>query len=303
METAGVQFFYLCAAIVVPILLARFVIRADWRTVRNASLVWYGVLFLPFAVTANEEWLGWGLIIALFSSFWGIPLLSLILKLWGPLSAKFGLAAAGTAPRPYWGRVWLAVMSAAALWVLGIHAFNFWRAQRDLDASVHFLRQMFAVPEEAVVREARRLGKVTLEIPRGEAIVQLTPVQFESFRARMEADRAWPGAGARIGGAPLGVTSPETIRWRALPATFKVDGHSNRWSRLTAEPVEGIRNGRFMCLFLSELERDRRAEHANKDAPRYAARDCADVAPEVRGGREALAALDFDSRTLYMIIQ
>jgi hypothetical protein len=303
MKTAGVLFFYLCAAIFVPILLARFVIRADWRTIRNASFLWYGVLFIPGAVTANEEWLGGGLILAIFSSFWAIPLLSLILKRWGLLSAKFGLAAAGTAHSPFWARVRLTVMSAAALWIVGVIAFNFWRDQRDLDASVNFLRQMFAVPEGAIVREARRLGKVTLEIPRGEVIVQLTPVQFESFRARMEADRAWPGAGARIGGAPLEVTSPETIRWRALSATFKVDGHFNRWSRLTAKPVDGIRNGRFMCLFLWELERDMRAKHANKDTPRYAARDCADVAPEVHRGREALAALDFDYRTLYMIIQ
>lgn len=306
METAGVLFFYLCAAIFVPILLARFVIRADWRSIRNASFLWYGVLFLPGAVTANEEWLGSGLILAIFSSFWAIPLLSLILKLWGLLSgrlrATFGLAAAGTARSPFWARVRLTVMSAAALLIVGVVAFNFWRNQRDLDASVQVLRQMFAVPEGAVVRKARRLGEAPVETPRVEAILQLTPAQFESFRARMEADRAWPGVGARFRGAPLDVTSSETIRWRALPATFRVDGNLIGWSRLTGPPVEGIRNGRFMCLSLWELERDRRAKRANKDAPHYAARDCAGVEAKVRLGYGALAALDLDSRTLYMII-
>jgi hypothetical protein len=309
MATAGVLLFYLCAAIVVPILLARFVIRADWRTIRNASLLWYGCLFLPGAVTANEELLGWALLIATFSSFWAFPLLSLILKLWRRIGATDGQAAAGTAHRPFWIRIPLAIMSpsqwsVAALLLVGVVGFVIWRDQRDLDASVHILRQMFAVPEGATVRNARLLIKAPVETPRVEAIVQLTPVQFESFRARMEVDRAWPGAGASYDDAPLAVTSPETIRWRGLPAKFKVGMKSfAKWSRLTAAPVEGIRNGRVLCLSLRRFQRDMRAERENKDAPRYTARDCADVAPDERAGLLALAALDFDSRTLYMIIR
>lgn len=311
METVGIFSFYFCAAIFVPILLARFVVRADWRTIRNAGFLWYGVLVvigLSGSVQTKGEGLGWTLILATFCSFWGLPALALIFKLWGLLGATSGQAAVGTARHPFWARFPLSVMSplqwaVAALLLVGVVAYSFWRDQRDLNASVHVLRQMFAVPEGAVVREARRLTEAPVETPRVEAIVQLTPVQFEGFRARMEADRAWPGANARFGGAPLDVTSPETIRWRALPAKIKVGKHWTHWSRLTAAPVEGIRNGRVLCLSLRRSARNTHAESGIEDSPHYVAQDCADVAPDERGGLVALAALDLDSRTLYMIIE
>lgn len=308
MQHIGFILFYLCAAIFVPILLARFVMRADWRTIRNACFLWYGVLVLPGALTASSETLGWAVILAMYLSIPVVPVLSLILKLWGRLGAMGGQDPAGTVRRPFWVRVPLAVMSplqwaVAALVVVGVVGFVFWRDQRDLDASVDVLRQMFAVPEGAAVLEARRLSEAPVETPRVEAIAQLTPVQFEHFRALMNADRAWPGAGARFGGAPFDVTSPETIRWRALPASIKVGKKIGGWSRLTKAPVESIRNGRVLCLSLRSLPRVTRAERADKDAPHYAARDCADVAPEETGGLVALAALDLDTRTLYMIIR
>ncbi len=111
MQHAGPVFFYLCAAIFVPVLLARFVIRADWLTIRNASFLWYGALVLPGAVTVSSELLGWALILAMFMSFWVLPLLSLMLKLWRLLGARGGPAAPGTARRPFSARVPLAVTS------------------------------------------------------------------------------------------------------------------------------------------------------------------------------------------------
>jgi hypothetical protein len=316
MQHVGPIFFGLCVGVVVPILLARFVMRADWRTIRNVCFLWYGSLVIVFVVggLANaEEVAAWAPIFALLMSIWVVPALSLILKLWGRLGATGGQAAAGSARRPFWARAPLAVMSplqwaVAALLLVGGVGFAFWQDHRDLNASVHVLRQMFAVPEGAVVLEASRLTETSAERPQVEAIVQLTPAQFEGFRARMEGDQIWPGAGARFGGAPLRVTSPETVRWRpAMPARITVGRSFANWSRLTEAPVRSIRNGRVLCLSLRSLvlntHAERSAARANKDYPRYVAVDCADVAPDEGRGVVALAALDLDSRMLYMIIR
>lgn len=69
---------YLCAAAIIPVALARFLVRADWRTVRNACLVWYGFLVIAFGA-AGQEGLGWALIFAMFYSIPAVPLISLVL--------------------------------------------------------------------------------------------------------------------------------------------------------------------------------------------------------------------------------
>ena len=76
---------YLCVAGVLPIVLARFVVRAEWRVVRNTCLIWYGFLLLAFGSHGSQEGFGWALIFAMFFSILAVPLIALLLKGWNRL--------------------------------------------------------------------------------------------------------------------------------------------------------------------------------------------------------------------------
>ena len=73
-------FVYVCAALVVPILLARVVVRAEWRTIRNACFLWYGFLMLVLGGFEGAEGFGWVLIMAMFWSIPAVPVISLVMK-------------------------------------------------------------------------------------------------------------------------------------------------------------------------------------------------------------------------------
>lgn len=81
---------YLGAALVVPVLIARFILRAEWRMVRNACIIWYSLLVLIFGGPFKPEALGWAMIFAMYFSILAIPLLSLILKLGSFVWTRFG---------------------------------------------------------------------------------------------------------------------------------------------------------------------------------------------------------------------
>jgi hypothetical protein len=70
-------FVYSCIALIVPVLLARFLVRADWRTIRNACLIWYGFLFLAFGAGTSAEAVGWAMIFAMYFSVLAVPLVAL----------------------------------------------------------------------------------------------------------------------------------------------------------------------------------------------------------------------------------
>lgn len=69
-------------AIVVPVVVARFVVRSDWRMIRNACLIWYGFLLLSSGAMASADGFGWALILAMYFSILAIPLLALAFRLW-----------------------------------------------------------------------------------------------------------------------------------------------------------------------------------------------------------------------------
>jgi hypothetical protein len=77
---------YSCIAVAVPVVLARFVVRAEWRTIRNACLFWYGFLFIAFGAGTSAEAVGWAMIFAMYFSIVAVPLVALVLSSWGWLA-------------------------------------------------------------------------------------------------------------------------------------------------------------------------------------------------------------------------
>jgi hypothetical protein len=74
---------FLSIAVVVPVVIARLVVRADWRAIRNACLVWYRFLALASGAFMGGDRLGWAMIPAMFLSVLAVAILALAFKLWG----------------------------------------------------------------------------------------------------------------------------------------------------------------------------------------------------------------------------
>lgn len=81
MEQLPAIFGYALIAVLVPVLIARVVVGADWRTVRNACLIWYGLLLLAFGGLTSAEGFGWAMIFAMFWSIPALPVVALAVKL------------------------------------------------------------------------------------------------------------------------------------------------------------------------------------------------------------------------------
>lgn len=88
MDDLGGLFVYLCAALFVPIILARYVVRAQWRTVGYACAIWYGFLLLAFGAFAGGDGLGWAMIFAMFYSIPAVPIIALLFRIWNWLRRR-----------------------------------------------------------------------------------------------------------------------------------------------------------------------------------------------------------------------
>lgn len=82
-------FWLLVPSMVVPILVARFLLRGTWTEIVQAYGIWI-VLWFLFGLlhglgrgsrSAYDEGFGWAIILGLFLPAFGIPILVLVLKL------------------------------------------------------------------------------------------------------------------------------------------------------------------------------------------------------------------------------
>ena len=203
MEQLPDIFIYVCAALVVPIVVARLVVRAEWRTIRNACLVWYGFLMLVLGGFKSTEGFGWVLIMAMFWSIPAVPVISLVMKVWKRLGESSMDTAAVRAERPIWARFPIARMSPAqwsmtALLLAGIALFAYWQDQRDLNARADILRQYFGLSVDTTFADVRRMSKSSITTPRIEAIVRFSDSQFRAYRDSLDNLRIWTLETARF---------------------------------------------------------------------------------------------------------
>lgn len=307
MEQLPGIFIYACAALVVPIVLARVVVRADWRTIRNACLLWYGFLMLVLGGYRSAEGFFWVLIIAMFWSIPAVPVISLVMKVWTRLGGHSQDANTTRGDRPVWARFPLARMSPAqwsvtALLLAGFVLFAYWQDQRDLSARAEVLRQYFGLSDDTRFADVRRISKSSTVTPRVEAIVRFSDAQFRVYRDSLDDSRKWPLNTAKYDDASVDVVAPGTIKWRDLPfPTYAGDRRVN-WYNLSRKEAASMRQGRVLCIALKRKKTGTQAELRDPTVPRYSARDCADLARTDGGTTVVLGALDFETRSLHMII-
>lgn len=79
-----IYFFLLCAFFFVPIGISKWPIRASWRSIGIAYLVWYVflVLFMSGGSSWNERF-SWAILMAMLYSIVGIPVITLVMRLIG----------------------------------------------------------------------------------------------------------------------------------------------------------------------------------------------------------------------------
>lgn len=297
---------YFCVAIVVPIVLARFVVRADWRTVGYASLIWYGFLSLTTGGFLNQEALGWVFILAMFLSIPALPVIALVLKGWNWLGRSDASVTSMGATLPWLQRFPLSLLSPAqwsaiVLLVTGGFLGTHWYEQRDLNARAGLAGRFLGLPSGTRFASFQSSNSPATA-PSIAAIVRFTKPQFDSFVAQLDQAPPWRQGPPHYDGAPIEVVSPETIEWRDGPLLERAGNKFVSWNNLSAEEMRRFKRGRALCIALQRKPGSYRSTHS-RDAPRYVAKDCSEPAKTERVSRIVLGALDFDTRTLHMIIK
>jgi hypothetical protein len=207
------------------------VVRADWKIIRNACILWYGFLFLAFAGFKSEEHFGWVLIFAMFFSIPVVPVVSLVLKHWKLLRKTAAPATPSSAARPFWARFTLVRMSptkwtATGLLLVGGILFVSWQDRQDIKTRTNVLRQFFALPADIQFTDVNRISKSAAINPRIEAIAQFTAPQWDAYLKQTEQTVPWPLINALLEGKPLDLAAVENLKWQEQPLPELVGNHS-----------------------------------------------------------------------------
>lgn len=189
-----------------------------------------------------------------------------------------------------------------ALVLVGFSLLVYWQDQRDLSARADVLRQFFGLPTETEFADIRVISKSSVRAPRVEAVVRFTEQQFEDFADNLDSSGIWRQAAPWYDGAPVEADPAENLRWRDPPVPAHAGDRPVSWTRLSAADVAKLQRGRVLCIALQRKPGSDRNEHAVRQAPRFAAKDCSQLAPTEAVATLVLGALDFDTRTLHMVI-
>lgn len=303
MDQLGSLLLVILVGVVVRVAIVRFGVRASWRTVLYTCLTWFGLALI--LTGGSRDALGW-LPIALIYTFPAVPIIALALTIW----RRLGRSEIGTSPTgsgiPWLQRLPLSLASPAqwsaiALLVTGGFLGSYWYEQRDLNARAELAGRFLGLP--AGTRFAAfQSSNSSADAPSIAAIVRFTKPQFDAFVAQFDQAPPWQQGPPHYDGAPVEVVSPETITWRDGPLLKRAGNQVVSWNNLSADEMRKFKRGRALCIALQRKPGSTRSTHS-KDAPRYVAKDCSEPATTERVSRIVVGALDFDTRTLHMIVK
>ena len=188
-----------------------------------------------------------------------------------------------------------------AVLVAGYFLGTYWYEQRDLNARAELAGRFLGLPAGTKFASFQSSNSPATA-PRIAAIVRFTKPQFESFIAQLDNAPLWPQGPPHYDGAPVEVVSPETIKWRDGPLPAQAGNRFVSWNNLSAAEMRRLQRGRALCIALQRKPGINRSTKSG-DMPRYAANDCSEPAKTDRVAVIVQGALDFDTRTLHMIIK
>jgi len=85
MEILAIILFNLSIYIFIPVIIARVLLYAEWRTIGNAYVLWYVFLFVVFGKAGLQD----VLMVALLWSIPAVPVITLVLQLSNSLRSWF----------------------------------------------------------------------------------------------------------------------------------------------------------------------------------------------------------------------
>jgi hypothetical protein len=293
-------------AVFVPLALARLIVRADWKIIRNSCMLWYGFLLLAFEGFKSAEHFGWALTFAIFFSIPAVPLLSLILKLWKRLG-KTPAPTVTSQARHWWSRFTLGRMSpaqwtVASLILVGGILYVSWRDQQDINIRTAVLRTFFALPADIQFTDVNRISKSAPTNPRIEAVAEFTEPQWAAYLQQANQTAQWSLKNVALEDKPLDLASAGNLSWRPSPLPDMVRDHSIRWSKLFSERVSAIRNVRWLCIALRIKRWDERGEGDRSKLPEYAALDCSSISLRQSVSKLVIGVLDLDTKTIHIVM-
>lgn len=178
-------------------------------------------------------------------------------------------------------------------------------------------RAQFHIPDDVAFAETRypRRGSANGL----EAIVQFDQKQFAAYMARLDDPRIWkPALPDLPGPAAEPPYSPRALRWAKLPGPALAGNRRVRWGNLSRDQVYMVKNGRAFCLALRQPAGKRKSDWSYAapkgyddrfplDTPahldRYNALACSELGRSERPRALVQGVLDFDTRTLHMIVR
>lgn len=303
MDQLGVILLIVLVGVVVRVAIVRFGVRADWRTLLYTCLIWFGLTLILLG--GSRDGLGW-LPIALIYTFPAVPIIALALTIWRRLG-RSGFGSGPTGPgRPWLQRFPLSFASPAqwlglAMLVIAYFLGTYWYGQRDLNGRAELAGRFLGLPPGTRFASFQSSNSPATA-PNISAIVRFSQPQFDSFVAQLDQAPPWQHGSPHYDGAPVELVSPETIRWRDGLLPERAGSKFVSWNNLSAEEIGRFKRGRALCIALQRKPGSFRSTYSS-DAPRYVAKDCSEPAKTDRVSRIVLGALDFDTRTLHMIIK
>ena len=303
MDHLGSILLIFLVGVVVRLAIVRFGVRANWRTLLYTCLIWFGLTLILLG--GSRDGLGW-LPIALIYTFPAVPIIALALTIWRRLG-RSGIGTGPTGPRHPWLQRFPLSLASPAQWlglavvVAGYCLGTYWYEQRDLNARAELAGRFLGLPPGTRFASFQSSNSPATA-PSIAAIVRFTKPQFDSFVAQLDQAPPWQNGPAHYDGAPVEVVSPETIKWRDGPLLERAGNKFVSWNKLSAEELRRFKRGRALCIALQRKPGSYRSTHSG-DAPRYVAKDCSEPEKTERVSRIVLGALDFDTRTLHMIIK
>ncbi len=306
MEQLAGGAFITCLVFIIPVALAYFVVRADWRIILKTCLIWYGFLLLTFGALNNSDGAGWALIAAMFYSTFAIPIISAMLKGWGWLGrSTVGVATTGPI-RPWLQQFPISFLSPAqwgmlAVVVTGYFLGTYWYEQRDLNQRATLAGRFLGLPTKTTFASFQSTNSAELA-PKIAAIVRFKDSDFTSFIAQLDNGPVWPQGIPHYDGAPVEVLSIENIKWRDHPLPKQVGDEFVSWNNLSAQDITKMQSGRVLCIALQRKPRERRGKGSD-GLPRFTAKDCSEIAKAEHVSAIVLSAIDLNTKVLHLIIK
>ena len=179
----------------------------------------------------------------------------------------------------------------------GLIGLMYWVQTSYRLASMREMRAQFHLPDDVPFAKFTFSQKMSFRRPRIEGIVRFTETQFQAYAATLDDRVVWkPVPLAYDGTAINGTFSSAALQWTRSPAVLASDRHL-RWGGLADDYPSAMPHGRYFC-YVIQLPSDAAVTNASP----YRISACDEMATHENTVGTLKGALDFDTRTLYMIL-